>query len=357
MAQSKRVSSHLVEGLFPKSSFRLGTLSREQAKSKSDDLAIFRELLLANEPMYPGINRWYSQKVVPGLLSGERIGHIAYEGEKPIASAVLKLGSHAKFCHLRIHEDFQDHDLGQFFFAIMALEARHSNASEIHFTLPEGLWNRRSTFFKSFGFQSANIARQQYRNGEIELACSAPWKTVWANSLSRLPYLMQRFSPGGYSSSSQILLSMQADYATRVFESKKRIEIRRRFSTKWKGCKAAVYGSRPVSALMGEVTIADIIAGPPAAIWEKFGEEVGCSYEEFRNYVGDSKEIYALALSNVTPYIAPVDLHQVSHLISRDLTPPQSFLNIENSADGSWAVAISVAGLLNGKHSTKSPRP
>jgi predicted transcriptional regulator len=310
-------------------------------------------MLQSNEAMYPAIDRWYSHKVVPGLKNSERKAYVAYEGDKPIASAVLKLGEHAKFCHLRIQEDFQDLDLGQLFFAQMALEARHSGATEIHFTLPEGLWQRRAHFFKSFGFLDAAKARQQYRPGESELSCSAAWSAVWRSSLDKLPYLMERFSPGGYSSLGQILLSMQPAYAERVFAQTKQIEIRKVFSRKWKGCKAVVYGSRPLGALMGEVTLSDVTSGPPAQIWDRFGEKAGCSHEEFNKYVGNSKEVYALELKDVTPYISPIDLNQISLLMDKELRPPQSFLNIEGSVDNSWAVAISVAGLLHGKYSVK----
>jgi predicted transcriptional regulator len=341
--------------LFPKQSFRFAQLGSEDAETNSDNLKTLKELLIANEAMYPEIDRWYLKKVVPGLKNSERVAYVAFEGETPIASAVLKLGEHAKFCHLRINEGFQDLDLGQIFFAQMALEARHSGAKEIHFTLPEGLWNKRAEFFKAFGFLEAVKARQQYRVGETELSCSAPWATVWNNSLNKLPYLMQRFSPGGLSSAGQILLSMQPNYAERVFARTKHIEIRKKFSSRWKGCKAVVYGSRPLGALMGEVTLSEVISGHPEQIWNRYGEMAGCSHEEFMQYVGDSKEIYAVELADATPYLYPVDIDQISHLMNHNLRPPQSFLNVEGGTDNSWAVAISVAGLLHGKFRIKDP--
>jgi hypothetical protein len=121
-------------------------LGPEDARKETDNLRILRELLLANEGMYPGIDRWYAEKVVPGLKNSQRIGYVAFEDERPIASAVLKLGGSAKFCHVRIHENFRDLDLGQMFFTQMTLEARHL-AKDIHFTLPEGLWYEKSEFF------------------------------------------------------------------------------------------------------------------------------------------------------------------------------------------------------------------
>ena len=164
-----------------------------------------------------------------------RIAYVAYLEEKPIASAVLKLGSHAKFCHLKIHERFQGSDLGQMFFTLMTFEAKRHIATDIHFTLPEGLWAERSEFFKSFGFENAKKSERQYRNGEAELACAAPISAVWANAISRASGLLGKFSIGGYSSSNRLLFSMKPQYAENVFKGEKQVEIRRRFSEKWLG--------------------------------------------------------------------------------------------------------------------------
>ena len=35
--------------------------------------------------------------------------------------------------------------------------------------------------FESFGFASARKAGKQYRRGETEMACSAPFETVWSS--------------------------------------------------------------------------------------------------------------------------------------------------------------------------------
>ena len=67
MALSKRVDSHLIGRLFPKSSFRVAQLGSEDAKVNSDSLLTLREMLISNEAAYPEIDRWYLNKVVPGL--------------------------------------------------------------------------------------------------------------------------------------------------------------------------------------------------------------------------------------------------------------------------------------------------
>jgi len=334
--------------LFPDSPpFKIVKLGESAARKQTDELKVLHSLVLQSEAMYPEINRWFTDKVVPGLRTSERVAYLAYENEKPVATAVLKLGEHTKFCHVRIHEGFRDLNLGQMIFTQMAFHARHQkNVSDIHFTLPESLWNNKEGFFKSFGFVAVAKSARQYRNGEEELYCSAPISTVWEKALERV-HLLNRFSPGGYSFSDKILLSMHPTYAELVFSGAKQVEIRRKFSRRWKGRQAVVYGTQPLGSLMGEVTLSEVTPGMPADIWERFGAKAGCSHDEFSAYVGDCREVFAIELSNLKPYLSPVGIAQVSHLIREDLRPPQSFLDVKMDQPCPWGKALSVAGLLH----------
>ena len=356
MAQSRRFDAELAGRLFPETPhFRLAVLGRDDARRNSDDQRTLREMLLENEAMYPTIRRWYEEKVLPGMKDRLRIAYVAYLDERPMASAVLKLGTHAKFCHLKIHEQFQDRDLGQMFFTLMTFEAKRHIASDIHFTLPESLWAEKSDFFRSFGFENAIRSDRQYRDGEAELACAAPISVVWANAISRASGLLGKFSVGGYSSSNRLLLSMRPEYAERVFKGKKQVEIRKKFSEKWLGSKVVVYGTHPLAALMGEVTVSGVTVGPPKTIWERFGGRAGCSHEEFAEYVASATQVYAIELNDATPYLCPISTNEIAKIIDLDeLRPPQSFLELKMGKDSPWARAISVAGLYHGRFRAKS---
>ena len=355
MAPSKQFDAGFAGRLFPETPhFRLAVLGRDDARRDSDDQRTLRKLLLENEAMYPTIGRWYEEKVLPGMKDRMRIAYVAYLDERPIASAVLKLGTHAKFCHLRVLQGFQDQDLGQMFFTLMTLEARRHIAADIHFTLPESLWAERSAFFKSFGFESAMESERQYRSGEAELACAAPISVVWENAISRASGLLGQFSVGGYSSSNRLLISMRPEYAERVFAGKKQVEIRRRFSEKWLGSKMVVYGTQPLAALMGEVTVSGVTSGSPGVIWERFGGRTGCSHEEFAEYAGDTPQVYAIELNDAKPYLCPLNTYEIAKMINVDeLRPPQSFLELKMGMDSPWARAISVAGLYHGRFRAK----
>ncbi len=328
--------------------FRIVRIDEVDARRTSDNLLSLRSLLAGCEDMYPGIDRWFTTKVIPGLKTSERIAYLAYEGENQIASAVLKLGKRSKFCHLRIHQDFQDLDLGQMFFTQMTLEARHL-AKEIHFTLPESLWSGKRRFFNSFGFQRPVKARRQYRTGDPELACSAPLPVVWKAALGRLPELMEKFSPAGFSLDNRLLISMKPKHVESIFAGAKRVEVRKRFSRRWLGCRAVLYGSHPLSSLVGEATIANITRDEPEQVWSAFGPRIGAGRREFEAYAGSSEEVSAIEFTDVAPYLSPVGLAQLSHLVKSELRPPQSYCNLRADSSSGWTGAVAVAALLHGR--------
>jgi predicted transcriptional regulator/ribosomal protein S18 acetylase RimI-like enzyme len=334
--------------LFPDSPpFKLVKLGETAARKQTDGLRLLESMLVANEPMYPRIAQWYKEKVVPGLRTRERIAYLAFEGEKPVASAILKLGSHAKFCHVRIQEGFRDLNLGRMIFTQLAFHARHQpGVKDIHFTLPESLWAEKSGFFSSFGFGTVGRASRQYRNGEEELYCSASLSTVWEHARVNL-HLLEGFSPGGFSFSDKVVLSVHKKYSDLIFDGKKQVEIRRRFPTRLQGKQAVVYETQPSASLRGEVTIGAVVKGHPDEIWERFGSMTGCSYEEFASYAGSTDEIVALELKNLRPYLAPVGISLLYKFIEEDIRPPQSFLQVRSNEASPWSKAIAVAALLH----------
>lgn len=337
--------------LFPlQGAFRIVKLKESDAYGDTDHLKTFKNLVLANEDMYPGITKWLKAKVIPGLKSTERVAYVGYEGETPIVSAVLKRGEKAKFCHLRIHDDFQDADLGQVFFSQMALEIRH-HVQEIHFTLPESLWLSKQHFFNSFGFTIAKKALHQYRRGDTELRCSAPFSSVRSAVLEKLPKLMERFSVGGYSLNNKVLMSIRPSYAGNILRGEKIVEIRRKFSEKWRGARICLYASQPTGSLVGEATINTITSAQPEHIWSQFASRIGCTKEEFDRYTRATNKIYAIELSDILPYLHTISLSQVSHILQEDLKPPQSYLNLRENK--TWAKAVSIAAFLHGSVRTE----
>lgn len=326
-----------------KDDFRIVRLNEADAKDSSDHLINLSDLILANEDMYPGIYEWLTKKVIPDLRTPKRVAFVGYINENPVVSAVVKRDKYSKFCHLKIKDDFQNENLGNLFFSLMTLEVRNM-AEEIHFTLPESLWEKKKNFFRSFGFHNTNKAGTQYRLFDIELKCSSSFSEVWNAVLKKLPDIAITFSVGKYSLSNKLLMSIHPKYVRRVLYGKKKVEIRRKFTKKWEHTNVCLYSSSPIQALIGEAKINRVVVGEPNYIWEKFNSDIGCSKEEFDKYVATSKEVYAVILDDVRPYKLSIPRSQVSHIIKKDLIPPQSHCSLEKNKQ--WAEAVSIATLL-----------
>lgn len=334
--------------LFDKPSVRIERIDESHARRSGDSLGILVGRLRRHQEFYPEIETWIRDRVIPGLKTGERIAYLGYREEKPILAAVLKQGESTKFCHLSIEDGFRGDHLGQLMFSLMASEVRHI-AAEIHFTLPEGLWEAEHGFFRSFGFEAARPSPIQYRLFEEELRCSAPFSTVWNHVVAKLPTLLTSTAIAGYDLNEGVVLSVRDDLARAIMRGEKTVEVRRRFSERWAGRKASVYASGASQTLLGMVSISDVLRAGPDEIWERFGEEIGSGREEYSAYTDGCDSVFALRLTDPIEYAAPVPISQLSHLIGDVLHPPQSYSRF--SRDDKWGQAISIAALLHGRWS------
>lgn len=334
-----------------KQDIRIVRLAEGDAKFASDHLANFSSMVLNCEGMYPGIDKWVKNKVIPGIRSKERAAFVGYLGDKPVVTAVAKKGEDAKICHLNIAPSLQNTNLGEVFFTLMGIEMK-PYASRVHFTLPETLWEQKHSFFESFGFEGVASAAVQYRLFDQELRSQAEFADVWRAILEKMPKLASIYTLGGFGLDSQLLLSIQPKYSQAILNGSKTVEVRRRFSHKWANCRINIYESSPTMGLVGEATITEVDEDRTETIWNKYGGSMGCSKSEFDGYAEGCSKMYAVSLANVHAYRAPVPLAWAELLLGADLQAPQSYLTLENNRP--WSQAISVAAYMEACFQGKS---
>ena len=121
-------------------------LKESDVSKQTDIYKSTYNLIKTHEENYPDIKDWFVKKVAPGIKNKERGVYIAFNGEKPIATAVVKKGEDSKFCHLHIEKEMRHQNIGDIFFMLMATYVR-GFAKRVHFSLPEGLWDEKKSFF------------------------------------------------------------------------------------------------------------------------------------------------------------------------------------------------------------------
>jgi len=302
-------------------------------------------LIKKHEGKYPEIEKWFFKKVLPDISQEERALYVGFNNDVPIATAVVKKGENSKFCHLHIEEEMRHQNLGDIFFILMSVFIKRY-AKQVHFSLPEGLWEEKKKFFNSFGFENIKKYKTQYRPGEDELTTSVDFKVLWANILQKLPKLLDQFSQHPDDPKNGIVMSINPNYAKQIFNGQKIIEIRRKFNSKWKNHIVTIYSSSPVKEIIGYATIKNIIEESPEIIWSKHADELGCSKSEFDGYTKGAEKVFAIFLTDIDKFHNGLSLNYLSNFLEKRIIPPQSYSSVNNT---DWRNAISVAEILHGR--------
>jgi predicted transcriptional regulator len=312
---------------------------------ETDVFKAANSLIKKHEDKYPEIKSWFDNKVLPEIKSDERALYLGLNNSVPIATAVVKRGEDSKFCHLHIEEELRHNNLGDIFFILMSVYIKRY-AKQVHFSLPEGLWEEKRSFFNSFGFENIKRYKTQYRNGEQEVTSVAPFDILWGNIKKKMPDLISQFKPHPDSPLHGIVMSIHPNYSRQIFEGKKFIEIRRKFNSKWKNHIATIYSSSPAKEILGYATIKNVIEDKPENIWNEHAEKIGCSKSEFDGYTKGAEKVYAIFLSDIDRFHNNLSLNYLSNFLENKITPPQSYSSVN---DTEWKNAISVAEILHGR--------
>jgi predicted transcriptional regulator len=309
----------------------------------SESLNDLETLVKESENYYPGIDKWFDKKVVPGLKGSDRRAYVLYENEKPVGSAVLRLGKDTKICSVRLKEEIQGQGIGNLLFCLLAIEMRHS-ASIVHFTAPESLWIQKNNFFKNLGFEFHGIASQQYRLFEQEFSCGTSFGNYWQRVVNLLPKALENITINGKSNNYDLVISIKPEHANNIVDGKKRVEIRRSFSQKWQNSRVLIYSSSPQKHFVGEAVIGEIHSANPQKVWEIWKDEIGCTKEDYFSYCKGSEKVYAITFSDINKFRHSIPKTQIELLIKKDLNPPQSYCEVQKG--NVWPLATSLSSLL-----------
>jgi len=132
---------------------------------------------------YPDIDRWYVEKVLPGVVDGTRsiLTERTSKGEI-LGVAITKNGARSKLCHFSVAEEARGSGVGETLLR-RAVEAMTSGgARDIHLTIGEEAASQYKGFFTRYGFEEKGHAGSRYRRGVDELV----WRVNPETLLHRL---------------------------------------------------------------------------------------------------------------------------------------------------------------------------
>ena len=304
-------------------------------------LRSFGDLVLESEDLYPGIDKWFQKKVVPGIRDGKRIAFILFHQGRAIAETIIKFGASTKMCSMRVDPSYQGKGIGPFLFAQLANELDYS-VKNVHFTAPESLAEERQGLFDDLGFVFTGKSRVRYRAGQDELIFRAPASHFRRQSLSLVSKKIAKNYVRG--ATPGILLSIKSKYANKIVSGEKCIEIRRRFSEDLKGCIALLYATQPVGKVVGDALVSEVVTDVPHKIWRQFHTFAGIDKDDFDTYCMGARNVSALVLTQVSKYPHPFDWNSVMEAFVGIQRPPQSYQKIPKASLSFWGSLASPEG-------------
>lgn len=121
-----------------------------------------------------------------------------------------------------------------------------------------------------------------------------------------------------------LLLSIQPQYAKKIFQGTKTVELRKVKPNIAKGDTVFVYISSPVQELYGKFEVDKVISKPVEELWKIVSRDAGISKEEFNNYYKDTDIGYGIYLCTPVIIKCPVSLNDLRRLWE-NFYPPQGY--------------------------------
>lgn len=286
-----------------------------------------REFLLESSDLYPDIDRWCDEKVIPDLQSGARVAFVLDAHAALPGLAIAKRGRRAKLCSIRVREDAREQGWGTELLAHVARTLRDEGTEEIHVTVSEALNPRHRSFFERVGFLLCGCLGDKYVQGVDEFVYRWPNHRIHA-FLAGVTWVAGTTSgtssPALEAPLPSLLFSLRPKFAHLCLEGRKRVEFRRRFSRRHEGVWALFYVSSPEQTFQFTARIAQVHRHSPAVLWREFSADGGIDKETFDSYFSGTQSGYAVELSDVRPLRRGLPLAEaIEHC--PQLRPPQSY--------------------------------
>lgn len=121
-----------------------------------------------------------------------------------------------------------------------------------------------------------------------------------------------------------LLLSIKPEYANKIFEGSKTVELRRVRPRLKEDDIVIVYASCPEKALVGWFEVEKIIEENPNKLWNKVENKAGINRKAFDTYYQGASLGYGIVLKRSFSFDKPIDLAIIKEQWS-EFRPPQSY--------------------------------
>lgn len=120
----------------------------------------------------------------------------------------------------------------------------------------------------------------------------------------------------------------------RILSGEKRVELRRVRPDVQPGASVVFYQTAPISAVVAQATVVEILTAAPTRLWSLVGADSGCARDAFLAYFADREIGCAIRFRDVLPREKPLGFRTLARAAA-GFRPPQSihYLSPSRSRD------------------------
>jgi GNAT superfamily N-acetyltransferase len=145
--------------------------------------------LAASDRLYPGIDRWWQVKAVPGLATGERRCLVALWDGNVVGAAIAKVSRNsAKLCSVRVDDALRGLGVGEYLVVNALATLAEAGCARVHYTISEEPYTHYGAFFSRYGFSLLAWQHGRYVRGCDELFFGASVDDVLRSTAFRSGY-------------------------------------------------------------------------------------------------------------------------------------------------------------------------
>lgn len=119
------------------------------------------------------------------------------------------------------------------------------------------------------------------------------------------------------------LLSIHPRHVANILAGTKTVECRKSAIGLSPGTRLYLYATAPTKAILGEARVAELLVGPPAALWAAHHGKTGVTEAEYFAYCQDAEQAVLLSLTEVARCSRPASLALLREL-QPGFSPPQT---------------------------------
>lgn len=127
-----------------------------------------------------------------------------------------------------------------------------------------------------------------------------------------------------------LLISVKPEFAQKIFNGTKTIELRKSMPNVSKEDIVLIYGTVPNKCLMGFGRVDNTIKENPRAIWNTHAAHLGIDKKRYFEYYKDAAFAIGIMLKDIKLFPKPISLSEIKKTYPT-FTPPQTFKYLDNS--------------------------